>query len=398
MFESAPPIPAISGRRLLDEIAELATFGGRADGGVDRVAGSPADLESRAWLAGRITEAGLRSWTDEVGNVFGNTATSTGPWLLVGSHTDTVPAGGRLDGAYGVLAGLEVLRTLHHAGHPAADLLQIVSFWDEEGAQPTSTGGLVGSTALCASPQIRDVAAFLELHIEQGPRMVRAGTELAVVTGIVGIDRYAVTVHGAANHAGTTPMDDRADAGRAAAAIAVRVREIAQRVDPTMMANVGCIEVWPGAPNVIPARARIVVEFRCGSEDSLAAASSQLAGLARQLAAAEGCRSDIEQLSQVPVTRFDSDLCDLLDRVCRRTAVPYSRLQSYAGHDAGPMSHQVPVAMLFVPSTDGISHACREHTPEPQLVQGCQALLDAVVEYHRTVHPRVGGDVTFSSL
>ncbi|HEY0638432.1 MAG TPA: Zn-dependent hydrolase [Pseudonocardiaceae bacterium] len=382
---SERPSPAVSGHRLLDEIAELATFGGREDGGVDRVAGSAADLASRAWLADRIRAAGLESWSDETGNVFGNTASSTGPWLLVGSHTDTVPAGGRLDGAYGVLAGLEVLRTLHEAGHPAADVLRIVSFWDEEGAHPTSAGGLVGSRALCDSEHVKDLAAFLELHIEQGPRMYRAGTELAVVTGIVGIDRYAVTVRGEANHAGTTPMDGRADAGRAAARIAVRVRGIAQRIDPGMVANVGCVELWPGAPNVIPGEARVIVEFRCGSEASLTLAGSELEGLGAQMATAEGCTASFEALSRVPVTRFDTSLCDLLDRVCQRTGAPYSRLQSYAGHDAGPISHRLPTAMLFVPSTDGVSHSPREHTPDAQLVQGCQVLLDAVVAYHAAV-------------
>ncbi len=375
--------PVVSGWRLLEEIAELATYGGRTDGGVDRVAGSVADLKARAWLADRITDAGLRSWTDAVGNVFGNTATGTGPWLLCGSHTDTVPAGGQLDGAYGVLAALEVLRTLHETGHPAADLLRIVSFWDEEGAQPTSTGGLVGSTALARdADHVSRLLGYLELHIEQGPRMIRAGHELAVVTGIVGIDRYAVTVLGEANHAGTTPMTDRADAGRAAAGIAVQVWDIARAIGADAVANVGCVEVWPGAPNVIPGQARIIVEFRAGTEVALESAGERLTAIAGQLAASEGCTVAVEPLAHTPVTRFDRTLCDLVDRVCRRTGAATTRLQSYAGHDAGPVSRVVPAAMMFVPSVDGVSHSPREHTPAPMLVQGCQALLDAVIEYH----------------
>lgn len=383
--EGSRQSPTIDGGRLLEEIAELATFGGRADGGVDRVAGSPADLAARAWLAARITKAGLESWTDTAGNVFGNTVAGTGPWLLCGSHTDTVPAGGQLDGAYGVLAALEVLRTLHETGHPAADLLRIVSFWDEEGAQPTSTGGLVGSTALARdADHLRRLIGYLELHIEQGPRMMRSGHDLAVVTGIVGIDRYAVAVTGEANHAGTTPMTDRADAGRAAARIAVRVWDIAHGAGSDVVANVGCVDVWPGAPNVIPGRARIIVEFRAASEAALRSAGDQLASTADQLAVAESCTVRLERLASTGVTRFDRGLCDLLDRVCRRTALPVTRLASYAGHDAGPVSRVLPAAMLFVPSADGISHSPREHTPDHMLVQGCQALLDAVVEYHHT--------------
>jgi beta-ureidopropionase / N-carbamoyl-L-amino-acid hydrolase len=379
----------VDGERLLTEIAELAMFGGRPDGGVDRVAGSPADLAARAWLGERITMAGLESWTDATGNVFGNTIGGRGPWLLCGSHTDTVPAGGRLDGAYGVLAALEVLRTLHKSRHPAADLLRIVSFWDEEGAQPTSTGGLVGSTALAGDDEhLARLLGYLELHIEQGPRMIRSGHELAVVTGIVGIDRYAVTVTGEANHAGTTPMTDRADAGRAAARTAVRVWDIAHGVGADVVANVGCVDVWPGAPNVIPGRARIIVEFRAASDAALESARLQLTGMAGQIAAAERCTVRIEQLSAIPVTRFDRDLCDLLNRVCRAGGAPTTHLPSYAGHDAGPVSHVLPAAMLFVPSEDGISHSPREHTPDRLLVQGCQALLDTVVEYHRTAtHP-----------
>lgn len=385
-FAAAPPM--ISGQRLLDEIAELATFGRREDGGVDRVAGSAADLAARAWLAAKITEAGLATWTDQTGNVFGNKAASAGPWLLLGSHTDTVPAAGTLDGAYGVLAALEVLRTLNEAKHPATDAIQIVSFWDEEGALPTSNGGLVGSTALTTSDHIHNLLGYLELHIEQGPRMTRAGLELAVVTGIVGIDRYAITIHGQANHAGTTPMTGRANAGHVAAHVASQVRDIALRISPSMVSNVGTIELFPGAPNVIPGLARLTIEFRCDSALSLAAAAAQLGELATQAAAAEGCTARFEQLSTVPVTQFDPDLCSLLDRICQRGGHLYGHLQSYAGHDAGPLSRAIPTAMLFVPSTDGISHSPDEHTPDPLLIQGCQTLLNAAVEFHTTCASR----------
>ncbi|MEP7104371.1 MAG: M20/M25/M40 family metallo-hydrolase, partial [Chloroflexota bacterium] len=229
--------PRISAERLLGDLAELARIGGRRDGGVDRVAGSEADLEARRWLAGRMAAAGLEARQDEIGNVFGRSPGSSGPWLLLGSHTDTVPAGGRLDGAYGVIAGLEVIRTLREAGHPAADRLEVVSFYDEEGVG--AGGGLRGSNHLCASPHVAELSGYLELHIEQGPRLEAEGMELGVVEGIVGIDRWDVVFRGAANHAGTTPYPMRRDAGAAAGRLLHRLRALVQAVDIEMVANIG---------------------------------------------------------------------------------------------------------------------------------------------------------------
>ncbi|MEO3854079.1 Zn-dependent hydrolase [Acrocarpospora sp. B8E8] len=371
--------PRISADRLLADLDALAAFGGRPDGGVDRVAGSAADLAARDWLAGRIEDAGCLAWRDGIGNVFGRHPGGTGPWLLTGSHTDSVPGGGRLDGAYGVIAALEVLRTLREAAHPAALTLEIVSFWDEEGASPASDGGLVGSTAFCAGDHISDIAAFVELHIEQGPRMEAAGLELGVVEGIVGIDRHTVTLTGETNHAGTTPMHGRADAARAAARVLVQVREIAAAADPGMVANVGCVEVLPGAPNVIPGQARLVVEFRAATPAALETAAAGLRAHAALVAEEENCVALVEPLSSKPRSRFDPALCDLLEKVCKRLGAPFERMVSFAGHDAGVLSRHAPTAMVFVPSLAGVSHAPAEHTPDWQLTQGCQALLETVV-------------------
>ncbi|HEX5402817.1 MAG TPA: M20/M25/M40 family metallo-hydrolase [Pseudonocardiaceae bacterium] len=368
--------------RLLGDLDRLATFGGRPDGGVDRVAGSPADHASRTWLRRRIEQAGLRAESDEIGNVFGRTRTGSGPRLLLGSHTDTVPAGGRLDGAYGVMAALEVLRTLHETSHPAADTTEIVSFWDEEGAAPTSPGGLTGSTALCAGKRIRDISGYLELHIEQGPRMEHAGMELAAVDGIVGIDRHRITVRGAANHAGTTPMHTRCDAGRVAARVLAEIRDLALRLDAGMVANVGSLELLPGSPNVIPGAAAMTVEFRSGKAPALRAARNELAALVARTSAEERCTATVDLISHKPVAVFDQRLCDQVDESCRRTNPSTGELMSYAGHDASVLSGHVPTAMLFVPSTGGISHAPQEATPAPLLVQGCQALYTAVVDLH----------------
>ncbi|MFI6999069.1 M20/M25/M40 family metallo-hydrolase [Nocardia sp. NPDC050175] len=383
----------ISSRRFLLDLAELATFGRRQDGGIDRVAGSAADLASRAWIRERIEACGLSSWADDTGNVFGRRGNSRGPWLLVGSHTDTVPGGGYLDGAYGVIAALEVLRVLHEADHPAADMLEIVSFWDEEGAQANSTGGLVGSTALCAGGHIESVAGYLELHIEQGPRMEAAELELAAVSGIVGVARYSVTMQGVANHGGTTPMLGRADAGQAAVKAAAQIIDLVTALDPGMVANLGFIEFEPGAPNVIPGRAEFVVEFRAGTEQALRTVRRQLEQLVQHSAEAENCSGTVEQISYKPVARFDPALCHTVEMSLRTVAPAVGRLLSYAGHDASVLSRYVPTAMVFVPSTGGISHAPDEYTPEPLLVQGAQALLQCVLAVHASASSPRGAEL-----
>ncbi|MGW5049435.1 M20/M25/M40 family metallo-hydrolase [Streptomyces griseoluteus] len=376
------PVPRISRERLLRDLEVLATFGARPDGGVDRVAGSEADAAARAWLARRIEEAGLVAEADEVGNVFARTRTATGPALLLGSHTDTVPAGGRLDGSYGVLAALETLRTLHEAGHPAADRVRVVGFWDEEGALPDSAGGLTGSTAFVSGTGLRDIAAFFELHIEQGPRMDRAGTDLTVVEGIVGIERHEINLFGVPNHAGTTPMGDRADAGRAAARLVAGLTPRLAAIDPAMVSNIGFIEFLPGAPNVVPGQARFTLEWRSGRSAALRRAAEELAAAVRSAADEEHCTATVERLSHKAITGFDDEACEILQDACLRTGGVFGgSLLSFAGHDASVLSAQVPTAMLFVPSTGGISHSPLESTPDRQLAVGCQALLRSAVDW-----------------
>lgn len=371
----------ICGKRLLGTLDELASFGARPDGGVDRVAGSPEDLASRRWLADYLLSCGLESEIDDVGNVFGQAPDGRGPWLLAGSHSDTVPAGGRLDGAYGVMAAIEVLCTLHEQRHPAANGLRVVSFWDEEGAQPQSSGGMVGSSAFTGSPRISSVGAFIELHVEQGARMESSAMELCVVDGIVGVDRYLVTMTGEANHAGTTPFAARHDAGRALARAAASVQDLVSAEDDAMIGNVGHIQFDPGAANVVPGRAHMTVELRAPSEELLLRSINSIITRARAIAAQERCTMDCRQLSHKPVVCFDAGMRRLLHEVCAQTGRPCCHLLSYAGHDAGVVGSYVPTAMLFVPSANGISHAPGEKTPDHLLVQGAQALLDAVVRY-----------------
>jgi beta-ureidopropionase / N-carbamoyl-L-amino-acid hydrolase len=368
--------PRISPERLTAGLAALARIGGRPDGGVDRLAGTPADVEARGWLAARMTEAGLVAGLDEVNNVFGHPDTP-GPWLLLGSHTDTVPAGGRLDGAYGVMAALEVFQALASAGHPAAGQVAVVSFHDEEGV----TGhGFDGSEHFCASPAISSIRGYLELHIEQGPRLEAEGLDLGVVDAIVGIDRYDVVVNGQANHAGTTPFNYRHDAGRAAARFIGGLRELVQGVDERMVANVGALQLDPGATNVVPGAARFVVEVRCPDPVTLQAVRRVLSDELERIAREEGCSIDFTPQTSWPAMAMFPGYVAALERVAERSGLPWRRLASGAGHDAEILARHVPAAMLFVPSHDGISHSPLEHTDDRLLAQGSQALLDAAVE------------------
>ena len=285
----------INGERLLSDLRELSKIGGRPDGGIDRLAWSEADLQGRSWFAQRLRDAGLEVRTDEALNVFGHLPGTNGPFLLTGSHLDSVPSGGRLDGAYGAVAALEALRTLTETKDPVAAHVEVVGFADEEGVR--FEAGLIGSKALCgeldidalrgrsdsagvpitevlrtagvdlermndAARHLEQVDRFLELHIEQGPRMEAGGTELAVVTGIVTVHREEVLITGMQNHAGTTPMNLRHDAGRAAARVAAELKGLVQAIDHDAVANVGKMRFDPGAINVVPGLADFTVEVR----------------------------------------------------------------------------------------------------------------------------------------
>ncbi|HXI97196.1 MAG TPA: M20/M25/M40 family metallo-hydrolase, partial [Candidatus Acidoferrum sp.] len=289
--------PAISGERLLAELRELGRIGGRPDGGVDRVAGSPADLEARLWLRERMEASGLEARADQINNVFARAPGTPGPWLLVGSHTDTVPAGGRLDGAYGVMAALEVLRTLYDARHPAGSRVEIVSFHNEEGV--TGGGGFSGSRALTRDAHGREISAYVEIHIEQGPVLDAAGDEIAVVESIVGIRRLNVVITGEPNHAGTTPYAARRDAGAAAAKLAWQVRDILQAVDPAMVGNVGVIAFDPNSPNVVPGQATLVVEMRSSALQHVDAAQAAVAAAAHAAARDFGCTASAETILSI---------------------------------------------------------------------------------------------------
>jgi beta-ureidopropionase / N-carbamoyl-L-amino-acid hydrolase len=401
----------INGERLLADLRTLSAIGGQADGGVDRLAWSEADLAARRWFAERIREAGLEARVDAALNVFGHLPGRADPRLLTGSHLDSVPSGGRLDGAYGAVAGLEVLRTMVESRDQHAARVEVVGFADEEGVRFNT--GLIGSLALIgeldldklregrdwqgvpirqviasagrevdrmvdAQQHLPSIAAFLELHIEQGPRMEADGAELAVVTGIVGVLRERVRVIGTQNHAGTTPFRLRHDAGRAAARAAAGLRELVQGIDQDAVANIGVMQFEPGGVNVIPGRASFTLEVRHLEEPVVRRIVETFNTNLERICAEEGCRSETDQLSWVPPARMDGEQMDLLETACRELGRKPARLWSGAGHDAAILARRVPTGMLFVPSIGGLSHSPQENTSDEHLVLGARALLRGV--------------------
>jgi N-carbamoyl-L-amino-acid hydrolase len=389
----------------------LSRIGGLPNGGVDRLAWSEADLQGRRWFADRLRDAGLEAREDGALNVFGRVGGARGPFVLTGSHLDSVPNGGRLDGAYGAVAALEVLRTLLEARDPLTERVEIAAFADEEGVRFSI--GLLGSLALAgelpverlrlardlegrsaddvlaaagtgvdrlaeARAHLSSVAAFLELHIEQGPRMESAAMDLAVVTGIVGVHRQRFRVIGTQNHAGTTPFGLRHDAGRAAARAVAELEELVQSIDSDAVANVGILTLLPGGVNIIPGEASFTLEVRHLEEPVVRRIVDEFQRRLDQICAEEGCRASAELLSWVPPALMNAELMRIIDWACRDLDQEPGRLWSGAGHDAAVLSRHVPTGMLFVPSIAGVSHAPAEATSDRQLVLGARALLRAV--------------------
>lgn len=403
----------INPARLLEDLRAFSRIGGRPDGGLDRLAWSDADLEGRRWLAARMQASGLEARTDAALNVFGHLPAGTGPWLLVGSHADSVPRGGRLDGAYGTIAAVEVLRSLVEARDPLADHVEIVGWADEEGVR--FENGLIGSRAVAgelnpddleeqtdwqgqpardvlsragvdleriseAHEHLSSLTGYLELHIEQGPRMDADGYDLAIVTGIVAVHREKVRIEGMQNHAGTTPFRLRRDAGRAAARAVAGLRELVQEQDGEAVANVGAIHFYPGGINVIPGRAEFDLEVRHLKDDVVRRIVDAFHDGLHRICAEEGCRADADLRSYDQAAAMDPRVMAALERACTPLGRRLTKLASGAGHDASAMSRHLPTGMLFVPSISGISHAPEEKTSDEHLVLGARALMRGVHE------------------
>lgn len=388
--------------RFLSDLHTLRTFGGdTATKGVRRRALTEADIAARDWLAARMAEAGLTPQFDPVGNLFG---LAEGKSLLIGSHSDTQPEGGWLDGALGVIAALEIARAAREAGGPP---ISVVSFEDEEGRFGALTGSSVWSGKLPLEDADRLVATdgtgfaearvalgaragafvdparftgFLEMHIEQGPTLDLSGEAVGVVTGIVGLRQVQVTIKGQQNHAGTTPMAHRRDAFTVAARIATALPErFANIVTPQSVWTIGHIVLHPGASSVVPGRAEFSLQWRDIDADRLDRMEAAIMGLLEDMAAETGCEISVDRLRHdLAPMPMDEGMQAALSQAAEAVAPGRWRaMPSGALHDASNLAGLMPVGMLFVPSIGGISHAFEEDTDEADLVTGLQVLAEA---------------------
>ena len=397
--------------RMLAAFNELARIGATPEGAVDRPTFSEAHLAARRWFRGQIERGGLEFHADGAGNhsAFLACAHRDAQTLLLGSHLDSVPDGGRFDGALGVMAALEVLRTIKDAGLKLRLNLEAIDFTDEEG----TLVGLLGSAALAGQLQrgvlhnprggraaltegmeraglsdesmlsaVRpagSLAGYLELHIEQGRRLERAGTDIGIVSAIVGIWSYRLSFIGRADHAGTTLMEDRLDAALGASAFTLAAREIVMKHFPDCVVNVGRMEFLPGAFNIVPARADLSLEFRSPDEEQFQRLDRALLERAEQEAGRFGLSLKVESLGRHSPSLMSAEIQRAFAQACDQLGLSHTALTSGAGHDAQSLAAVRPAGMIFVPSVDGASHSRREFTSWEDCVNGADVLLQAAL-------------------
>ena len=399
----------IDGQRLLAWLADLAKIGARDDGACCRLALTDEDRAGRDWVIERMRELGLQVQIDTIGNIFGvrpGLDRSLAP-VMTGSHIDTVRSGGAYDGNLGVLAGLEVAASLNQAGLETARDLVVGVFTNEEGARfaPDMMGSLVyvGGMGLDEAMSTKSIDgavfgdelrrigyagdaplglyqpyAFVELHIEQGPVLDIEGVRIGAVQNLQGISWQEVTVSGQSNHAGTTPMRLRHDAGYAAAAIASFVRELANDLGGDQVATVGKIDLKPNLINVIASKAVVTVDLRNTDEVLLKQAEQRFASFLAQLAEDEGVDIETRSLARFEPVQFDINLAQRIEDNAKALGLSCRPMTSGAGHDAQMLARICPSAMIFVPSVNGISHNPAEHTEDDDLVAGTNVLLQTL--------------------
>ena len=406
-------IPAslrVDGDRLMARLDALAQIGPTDGGGCCRLALTDDDRRGRDLVRQWMLELDMTVQVDAIGNLLGLRAgqADLAP-VMTGSHIDTVRTGGRYDGNLGVLAGLEVVRTLNDAGCRTGRPLVVAAFTNEEGARfaPDMLGSLVyvGGMDLAQALAQRAIDgarlgdelqrigyagdapigmhrphAFVELHIEQGPVLDAEGLTIGAVENLQGISWQALTINGQSNHAGTTPMRMRHDAGYVAAAVAVFVRQLAREMGGAQVATVGKIDLHPNLVNVIAARAAMTVDLRNTDEAMLQEAETRLAEFLQRLAAEEGVRIESQPLARFEPVVFDPALVDHIAAVATRLGHSQRRMTSGAGHDAQMLARICPTAMIFVPSVAGISHNAAEHTAPADLVAGANVLLHTLLD------------------
>ena len=398
----------INGPRLLEDIAALGEVGRTPDGGVERLAFTPADGLGRDLVKGWMEAAGLEVRVDGIGNVIGRRNGAGDPAraaVMLGSHIDPVGNGGRYDGNLGVLAALEVVRTLNDHQVETGRPLEIGAFSNEEGSRyhPDMMGSLVytGGMGVAAAQALVSPdgegqtlgdelaaigyrgeaplpgpvpAAYAELHIEQGPVLEAEGLGLGAVTGVQGILWEEITLTGRANHAGTTPMRFRTDAGVVMAEAVLLLRRLATGI-PDQVATVGRARLWPGLTNVVPGRVEFTIDLRNPDPARLDEATERFFTGLDNAAAKEGVTVARRELAQFGPAVFDERVISLVEAVAGHLGRSCRRMPSGAGHDAQMFSRVCPTGMIFIPSVGGVSHSPRESSSDEDVVAGGNALL-----------------------
>ncbi len=400
----------IDRRRLEQSIEELGRIGGTSKGGLNRLALSDDDRRTRDRMVSWMREAGLRVSVDQMGNIFGERAGREPlPAVMLGSHVDSVPSGGRYDGQLGVLCGLEAIRSLNDHAVATRRPLTLAIFTNEEGArfQPAmlASGVMAGKIALEDAYNARDrdgvrlvdelerigylgpepcvprpVRAYLELHIEQGPALEEQGLSVGVVEGIVAISWSRLTIHGVQDHAGPTPMRTRHDALVAAAEIVTGVRRLAREIGGDLVATVGTLTVSPNITNAIPGRVTLSIDVRDPEDATIDNALGRIDRLVKRACRRQGVTWDLDHYWRVPYTPFDPAVVDTIERAARASGARHRRIRSGAGHDAQYMAALAPAGMIFVPSRGGRSHCEEEFTPMEDIEHGANTLLGAATE------------------
>ena len=397
-------------------IEELSVFGRPAGGsfadGVSRVSYSQADIQGRAYLMRLMRGAGIEPAIDPAGNIFGRRPGSSPdlPPILFGSHIDSVPSGGNFDGDLGSLAALGAIEACAAADVRTRHPLEMVVWAHEEGV--AFNRGLAGSRIVAGDIQPADLDqvwngvrradairtiggdpdritaarrdkgshhCYLELHIEQGGTLEKSGTPVGVVEGIVCVERHEAVITGFANHAGTTPMDQRQDAMIAAAQLTLAVRDIVTASPGRQVGTVGQIEIAPNAPNVVPGLAKLVIELRDLSTDKLTDLGERIRARAADIASATRTQVEIRRVSRNPPAVATPEVQSAIERASSALGLASARLPSGAGHDAQSMAQLGPMGMIFVPSIGGVSHSPKELTRWDDCANGANVLLQTIL-------------------
>jgi len=395
----------INRKRLEESMEALGRVGATAKGGLNRVALTDDDRRGRDLLVEWMRQAGLSVTVDQMGNIFGQRAGSEGAApVMMGSHADSVPTGGKYDGQLGVLCALEAIRTLNDRKAATRHPVAMAIFTNEEGArfQPAMIGSgvMAGKIPLEDAYNARDrdgvrlgdelerigylgsepcvprpLRAYLELHIEQGPILEEQHLSVGVVEGIVAISWSRLTLTGVQDHAGPTPMRIRHDALVAAAEIVRGVREIPRKIGGDMVSTVGRLDVAPNIPNAIPGRVTLSIDLRAPDEHHVTRALGFLDRLVKDAARAEGVTYELDHYWRVPRTHFDVEVVDTIEETAKGLGCGYRRILSGAGHDAQYMATICPTGMIFVPSRGGRSHCEEEFTSMDDIEKGANTLL-----------------------